>query len=261
MRHNLKLVILSLSSSIFMNSILAGGIEIPMPGKFYTKGVFIAVLGGGDWISSGKTTTQVNFDGNAINLYQGNISAIAPYAGLDVGYSWWWRRFWTTAGIETSWFTVVNSSGTVRPFFYQNPSFATLSYIYQTSAVPLFAIGQFGGSFARNSRWNGYLVCGVGVAWNFASNYRELPTIPGSGAAPMQYPYQSKTTTSFAYTVGAGIDYLIARTASVGVEYRYTSYGNVSLNPTATEITNQGLSLGQLTSNALLVRVTIAFTG
>jgi opacity protein-like surface antigen len=231
----------------------AGGIEIA---PSHSAG-YVSVFGGANWITTGQTAA-VNLGGLVTNLYVGNSSTsqAGPIAGASLGYHFHKRRFWLNLGAESSYTQVTSPSGRVRPLFFINPTFDTLNFNYQVQAVPLFGELMLGGRFGV---FEPYAIAGAGVSWNQAYNYNEVPTNPNGTALPARTMFNSRTLTEFAWNAGVGFGLRTTRSTSLGFEYRYTNYGNLALNPAGQQGTNQTVNLGELSSNALLARVTVIF--
>jgi opacity protein-like surface antigen len=221
------------------------------------SGIYFSGFGGANWVSTHKTSS-VNVAGLANNLYVGNSSSQAgPIVGGDIGYHWKPanRWFWLNVGVESSFTQLTSPNGLVHPLFSANPNFDTLNFNYDARAVPLFGMLTLAGNFGHFAP---YVIGGLGVSWNKAYNYNEVPTNPNLTALPMRTMFNSRTQVEFAWTVGAGIAYAVTQSTSIGLEYRYTNYGNLALNPAPQQATRQILNLGKMTANALLVRMTVA---
>jgi opacity protein-like surface antigen len=63
--------------------------------------------------------------------------------------------------------------------------------------------------------------------------------------------FQSKTITSFSYTVGLGIQRVINPHWSIGVGYELADFGRSVLGPTPVQTGTQGLILNHLYTNQL----------
>lgn len=215
----------------------------------------IYLFGGFGWERSG-TTTSVNLGGLNTNLYEAStINAITHLEGFGIGYQWnVTSHFWTTLALESLYTQMTSEAGLVRPLFFINPDFDTLDFTYQIRSIPLMVISQLG------SRWGKvfpYFLVGVGATWNRASHYNETPTNPNSGAAPMQAMFENRTEVYWAYTLGIGFNFHIARIVTMGLEYRYLGLGKADFNPTVLQTTNDRLSLGTIHANALLIRLSV----
>jgi len=244
----------------FSGSALAAGISAP---PRFSHGLYVSLFGGANWVTSGKTRTiRIGSGSFDVNRYIANKdSAVSSLVGLDIGYRWnLASRYlhWVTLGLETSYMRVISQKGLVVPSLLTDPNPSTLDYTYAVSSIPLFAVSQIGWQIGK--RIEPYVIGGIGVSWNKASNYHEDPL---SAQATTNSIFRSKTLSSFAYTVGAGVAFQVSSSSSIGLEYRYTNYGKASLGtnglkgfPTSG---SQKLSLGNIHSNALLLRFTEVF--
>ncbi len=228
--------------------------------------VFFSVFSGVNWENSG-TTTSVNLGGGLnSNLYEASKTyTVGPMAGLAVGYRWIFpnqimprRTFWIGLGLESAYTQVTSKEGRVRPLFLINTGFETLNFNYSVSSVPLLVVGQLG---ARIRPWcEPYLVFGTGISWNRAFDYKETPTDPDAAALPMRAMFQSHSTLGFAFMTGLGVDFRATDSTNVGIEYRYSNFGNASLNPTSQQATDEKLRLSNIHSNALLFHMTVLWS-
>lgn len=245
-----KKMALGVSALLLSGTALAGGVEQPSPG-----GVYFSMLGGVNWEYSGQNAF-VNLGGITTNLYQASkVSTTGPLVGFDIGYAWMMsQNVWVALGGESSYTRVISPAGLVRPLFLVNPGFDTLNFTYAVSSVPIFAVFKLGFTVWH---YGLYVLAGAGIAWNKAYNYNEVPTIPSRTALPMRAMYRSNTEADFAYTAGLGILFNLTASTCLGIEYRFTNYGDASLSPTTQQTTTQGLSLGEVRSNALLARLTV----
>ena len=215
---------------------------------------YFSLLGGVNWEQSGQTTA-VNFGGLDTNSYKPqNTYQAGPIWGIEAGRQWLVsQNAWARLGLQASYTQVVKMSGTVRPLYYLNPDFDTLNYSYSISSIPLLVVGQLG--YTLHDQWQSYVIGGLGISWNRATDYNEVPTYPANTAMAMRSMFGDNTNTAFAYTLGLGIGYLLIPTTSLGVEYRYTSYGSGRFNQNNSSTT--GLNLSNIYSNDLFVRLTV----
>lgn len=217
---------------------------------------YFSLCGGVNWERSGQTTS-VNFGGLDTNLYQPQRSyQTGPIWGVEGGRQWLFtQNAWVSLGLQAGYTQAVNMAGTVRPLYYLNPGFDTLNYTYSIRSIPLLVVGQLG--YTLRNKWQPYVIGGLGVSLNRASDYNEIPTNSGNTAMAMRSMFGDYTNTAFAYTLGLGISYLLIPSTSVGVEYRFASYGSGSFSQNNGSTT--GLNLGQIYSNNLFARLTVNF--
>ena len=98
-----------------------------------------------------------------------------------------------------------------------------------------------------------YLYLGLGIASNRAFDYSA--SVPDYlVVTPL---YKDKTTNSFTYSVGLGVDYFVKSNVSLGVGYRFINLGKLGLGTGAIRNTTVGTKLTQsnLYINTLLAQL------
>ncbi len=95
-----------------------------------------------------------------------------------------------------------------------------------------------------------YVTGNVGIGLNQARAYNSTPKIVTESAQP---PFDSHATTSFTYTVGAGIQKAITSHWSIGAGYEFSDLGKSSLGRAAGQTLNQGISLSHLYTNGGII--------
>ena len=98
-----------------------------------------------------------------------------------------------------------------------------------------------------------YISASVGVGFNrsedFTSRTKLVEVSPGPG-------FESKTTTAFTYTIGAGLQRTLTTNWHVNVGYEFTDWGNSSLSRTPVQTLNNGLNLNHFYTNSLQIGLT-----
>lgn len=94
-----------------------------------------------------------------------------------------------------------------------------------------------------------YFLAGAGCAWNTLNHFTES-TPPGSNAAPST-PYDNHTENSFAYALGAGVQYPLTKAVLLRLEYRYLNLGHSELGAASGQTTSDRLSSNNLTTNII----------
>jgi opacity protein-like surface antigen len=95
------------------------------------------------------------------------------------------------------------------------------SFNVYLDAAGLFAPGALG-------RWNPYVMAGVGIASNVTSDITETQQFAGGGTTTNTFP--GATHTSFLWTGGIGVQYLLAMGAVVDLGYQYVDAGRFVAN-------------------------------
>lgn len=99
-----------------------------------------------------------------------------------------------------------------------------------------------------------YIHAGIGLSFNNAGNYSEAPT-SGVTAPRVNPGFSSYTTTNFAYSLGAGVDFQVTDNIIVSAQYQYQNLGNVKSGNGSAAWSTQSLDLGTYTTNAVLLSV------
>lgn len=195
-------------------------------------GLYAGVELGGDWakfpgsINIGPTPATTGAGGTApaaaggsINLNTGHNGSIA--GGGQIGYQWQLPSNWVWGG-------EVDFKGDAN-----DPSVATTVGLNGTPSPFPFVAGD---TFKASTSWNGSARLRLGYAWGpvlpyitggvaFAdvtlkSNFIPVGIFPASTA--------SHTDTLVGWTAGAGLDYALNPSWSLGAEYRYADYGSTT---------------------------------
>jgi opacity protein-like surface antigen len=97
-----------------------------------------------------------------------------------------------------------------------------------------------------------YVFLGLGVASNTAHDYSTA--VPSYLAVTPNY--SNRTTNSFTYSLGLGVDYFVMPKLSIGLGYRFINLGNVGLGSGVIRSTRVGAELTQsnLYINTLLAQ-------
>ena len=141
---------------------------------------------------------------------------------------------------------------------YNLGAFQNYSYSYDFSRQSLMAVIK-ANIFSANC-FMPYIIAGTGVSFNKASSYREQPL---SNVTPRISPgYDTGHHSSWAYIVGAGVDYAFRDDIWVGLEYNYGDFGTVDTGsgagtPTVTGVNYSDQHLtNSLRANSVLINFT-----
>jgi OOP family OmpA-OmpF porin len=208
------------------------------------SGLYAGVELGGDWgkfpgsVSVGPTPAGV-LGGNAavagstVNLSGTHDGSIA--GGGQIGYQWQLPNNWVIGG-------EVDFKGDA-----ENPAVTTLLLTNPVNQGNFIA----GDSFKASTSWNGSARARLGYAWGPVLPYitggvafadvtlqsRFIATAVGASVFPASSA--SISSTLVGWTAGAGLEYALNPSWSLGAEYRYADYGSTTG------------SLGRLTTVAL----------
>ncbi len=98
-----------------------------------------------------------------------------------------------------------------------------------------------------------YVSATAGIALNKASGFISTPKIEEESEQP---PFASNTSTSFTYTLGAGIQRAINSNWSVAGGYEFSDLGKSELGRAAEQTMNQGPGLSHLYTNGIIISLT-----
>lgn len=93
----------------------------------------------------------------------------------------------------------------------------------------------------------------LGVGFNQADDFSNTPTI---NEAVVMSNFASNTTTTFTYTLGAGVQRHLNQHWQAGIGYEFADWGRSQLNRASGQTLNSGLSLSHLYTNGLLFNLT-----
>ena len=97
-------------------------------------------------------------------------------------------------------------------------------------------------------------MAGAGVTSNKAHNYFETPRI--ETAVPMA-PFANNTTTTIAYSVGAGAELNLVPNVRFGGGYRYADFGSARLGTSPVQATQTPFRVGKVTSHQFLFQISV----
>jgi opacity protein-like surface antigen len=155
-------------------------------------------------------------------------------------------------GVSGYWDSSMTVKGDVWQFAL--PDFDDLSYTYRIHHARVMAATKLLTTLAQYSSLHPYVSGELGAAFNQASGYQETPLEVGAIATP---PFSNHSQTSFAWGVGAGVDYNLNQQIRLGVGYQFTDLGAASLGQTTAQTTMQSLNLSHLYANQLRFQLTI----
>lgn len=136
-------------------------------------------------------------------------------------------------------------------------AFSHFSYSYDIKSFAWMLGNKFFGTFAR--RYHPYGFIGIGQTRNTTSNYT---TTPQDRDTDVPANFASKSTVSMLYQWGIGLDADITADWKVGLGFRYTDLGKVSLG--SGSVNDQPLPVAELSQSHLknqsvLIEVSYAF--
>lgn len=93
----------------------------------------------------------------------------------------------------------------------------------------------------------------LGVGFNQAHSFQNTPTLTEAIVMPN---FSSNTTTTFTYTVGAGLERHLNQHWQAGIGYEFADWGKSQLNRASGQTLHTGLSLSHLFTNGFLLNLT-----
>ena len=97
-----------------------------------------------------------------------------------------------------------------------------------------------------------WISAAVGVGYNTAFSFSNSPTISEAITMPN---FNSRTKTSFTYTLGFGVQHQLSKNWQAGIGYEFADWGKSQLAPDSSG-NSAGLSLSHLYTNSLLFNFT-----
>ena len=245
-----KKILITALSSFFSMSVMADGQifegEIPI-----VWSSIITLSGGPAWSSPGQNQTLYpQFPFPQFNNYYYNtptkiLGAGEVFFGLQrIIYPGMTGEL----GLGLAGASNANPTGTVN--VNGVPNVSTFKYTVQ------HARAEFKGKLIANSyKLQPYVSGSLGVGWNFSGNYN------ATTAFPLFYPapgFADQTTLAFSYTLGLGVQTLIAPNWQVGMGYEFADWGKNTLGfDQGSQIAGPGLS--HLYTNQLLFSLSYLF--
>ncbi len=191
----------------------------PAPVLFSWTGFYVGLNAGGKWLSNTDDTLTAH--GTTITLNDNDSSWIA---GGQVGYNW--------QAPGSAWVFGVEGDIDAQDF--------------NKSLLVATAIGPFvpGDVFSIESRWQASLRGRIGYAFDrvllYATGGLAFTQLKGTANLVGVGTFTDDTTRTGA-TVGGGLEWAVWNNISLGIEGRYTWYGDETFNP-GTVVTGAGCS-------------------
>ncbi len=115
-----------------------------------------------------------------------------------------------------------------------------LNHAYVGIQARLFEINLFDFMAQCHACIKPYLSGSLGVAFNRAYDFKNTPKIAEEVAEPN---FANQTKTSFAYTLGAGLEKTLTKQLHAAIGYEFADWGATELARATEQTLNQGLSL------------------
>ncbi|MBN9228679.1 MULTISPECIES: SPOR domain-containing protein [Legionella] len=219
---------------------------------------FIGV--GGGWMDPFGTNTD-NFATSGMpgfpdDRYASKSSGSAGQISGFLGYQWRRPALWlpaTSLSFEYTYTFPLSIDGHI--FVNDLPDTDNFTYKYDISQQLFMAKLKL--DVYQWKQFMPYISGGIGAVLNRASNYSDSP-IPGATLMNRRYGFTSATTTQFAGTFGAGLDYWLNYNSQISVGYELAYYGKAKTGYGEGTLSNDRLE-NNLNSNAVVVKGTYFF--
>ncbi|STX27678.1 Opacity protein and related surface antigens [Legionella beliardensis] len=175
---------------------------------------------------------------------------------VATGYSWFKEQHWFPSwslGLRYQHFFKEDIGKRITQ--YNIPEFENYHYNWEVSneIISLFAkINLF-----QYSRFSPYVDGAIGAAWNHGMNYREIAF---AHITPRISPaFGSQTTTRFAYSLGAGLDFPLSKQLVTSLSYEFQKLNDVYSNYGQSTWSQEKLKLKDYQVNALFLTLSYVF--
>ena len=183
-------------------------------------------VGAGATIPNLEDNTHVNIGGPGWpdDKYTDNDIDAAALFSVFAGYTWQNETQWLPAySLRLNYLYGLSSDVTSDVEQFSLPQFENYQAEYKVQSQMLLGVLKV--DLYRYKRLSPFISAGLGVAWNRFSDYDEQAF---AGITPRISPnFADKTHTDLAYTLGAGIDYLLTEKFTLSLEYDYGYLGHV----------------------------------
>ncbi|MCX7117418.1 MAG: porin family protein [Legionellales bacterium] len=231
---------------LFVGSVYAGEVKVEHP-----KTQFVASFSvGPGWYRAGhdqsvllqpgfSNTYVANQQGHDLvtgELFLGALRQLHP-------------RFWGQLGIAGALASPAHLSGIV--WETGDPNLNNFTYAYHVNHAQVSLKGKL--LSVVNQSWYPFISASLGAGFNASTHYTSTPLL---FEIVQLAPFTKRTTTSFAYTVGVGVQKAISLHWQWGIEYAFSNWGKSQLGPIAGFDTTNTPGLNHLYVNQLMLNIT-----
>lgn len=207
-----------------------------------------------------KSTLHINNNSNFPSPYDQDLYNTDKQAqaviGISAGYQWKFGKQWFpnySTGLSYYYFFSTNIGDTIT----QNSLSEFTNYTYDWNVTSNLILAFAKANIYRYGNVLPYFNIGIGAAFNRSNDYNEKPM---AGVTPRESPdFSSKTTSNFAYSLGAGIDLECTKDFLVSIGYEYIDLGKVMLGSGTNGWSDQSLDLGSYRLNEIFLSVTYLY--
>lgn len=228
-------------------------------GVHHASNWYVSIQAGARKPTSPSSTTVNNGSGFTPpynqDIYTANSGHANALIGIQTGYRWILERDWISAltlGANYTYF--FNSAVNGQVIQFSLPQFTNYNYTWKTASNLFIANSKL--NFINFHQFSPYVTGGIGASFNHC-RYSEAALV---GVTPRISPnYTDKSSSQFAYILGAGIDYQINPQFIMSAGYQYSDLGALGSSYGTLTWTNEQLNFGRNQSNAVLLGMTYLF--
>lgn len=217
-------------------------------------GVSVVNMNGPTWLNLGQVTNQ-------FQTTSGSKSAGVWGLGAGYGKDIVVKEYPVTVDLDfTAYYTQSNLSGIETPAVNLISNADTLNYSTDMNNWAYMFEPKF---VLKKQPIAPFFKFGLGFSNNQARQYTENPSNPNSSAVTTNV-FSNKTSTNFAWEVGAGVQHSLYQLAKGGeiilaAEYRYMDWGPIVLGKTPAQTTSNGPDFGHYTTNVFDVTLSLHY--
>ncbi len=137
---------------------------------------------------------------------------------------------------------------------WEEANAALTNYVYQYEVKDTRLLVK--GRLLRDTKYPGFKLyghAGLGIGFNDSHSYTSTPTTFEALPTPN---FESKTVTSFTYTLGLGFQKVLMKHWQAGFGYEFSDWGRSQLARAPGQTMNEGLKLNHLYTNGILANIT-----
>lgn len=212
---------------------------------------WVAALSAGQVWERGGSTQTFYLTPEIEKSYVANQSTIALFDGeVFLGMQ---KRLTQTVQGQLGLAAATTSNASLSGVIWDdaNPQFDNYTYGYKIRHTHVAVKGTL---LVDKGYWLiPWISASLGVGFNEAHSFNNEPIIFEAQETPN---FSSHTQTSFAYTVGAGVQKALSQHWQVGIGYEFADWGKSQLGCAAEQTLNKGLTLNHLYTNGILFNLT-----
>ena len=213
---------------------------------------YFRLMGGQSYSSPGQTRT-ITFTPLYWKTDIANNDLISP---LFIGFSAGGRVLLSNsleAEIGVGYYQIQSFTLNGKVYQYSTPEFYNMDYHYALLHRSLMLEGKLITCYA--SIYHPYLSAGIGANRNTSYAYQETAFQDYAVPDPA---FSDATQTSFAYSIGFGLDIDVAEHWRVGAGYQYTNLGAAKLGTAQDQLTSDHIHVNRIYANQFMLEAVYA---